>query len=172
MGVSFTIREAGQLVCQCARESTKVYTTSQPSQVHLVFFTSPSACAIYVCTTSALVLGEPILLYGILIVLSLQIIWIVLKWILYIADDPELRHLQTFCKGWTTVLRKEGSRIISGKSPPALFLAGTAARQLPTGMGMARVFLRKFTKRCNDQLCEELGVHAGRHAGEERTSDT
>jgi hypothetical protein len=118
-------------------------------------------------------------LYGILVVLSLQIFWIVLKWILYIVDDPELRNLHTFCKGWFAVLLKEGSRIIGGRSPSALLMAGTVARQLPMGMGVARVYLRKFSKRCNDQLCAELGVHADpfqlprrRHKDKERTSDT
>lgn len=160
------LRRASQRLYKSARVYS--HKTKHSKDIHMVFFQSTPALAIYAFLTMATCCRQTIFLYGIPLVLLAQISWIGLKWSLYVLDDPELHTMHTFIKGWITVLMREGSRVVSGKSPRALWIASTVAREIPLGVGLARVYVRNFTHRVNHQMMDELRHHLVRYSHDEK----
>uniref|UniRef100_A0A7S3P4K7 Uncharacterized protein n=1 Tax=Amphora coffeiformis TaxID=265554 RepID=A0A7S3P4K7_9STRA len=151
------IHQASQRLCKSARVYS--HQKKHPRDMEMAFFQSSPALAIYGFITMAMISKRAIFLYGVLLVLWIQITWVALKWILYVFDDPELHTMHSFIKGWVNVLMREGSRITSGRCPRSLWFAGTIAREIPIGMGLARVYIRNFSQRVNQQTLHELNRH-------------
>ena len=156
------LRHASKRLCKSARMYS--HHKKHPRDIEVAFFLSNPALTIYAFITMAMISKQAIFLYGVLLVLWAQITWIALKWFLYVIDDPELHTMHSFFKGWINVLMREGSRITSGKSPRALWFAGTIAREIPLGVGLARVYIRNFTERVNRQTLNELHHHMVRYS--------
>ena len=148
------VRSTRKVLLKRARVS--VYLVKAPSEIESLFFLSTSAKAIYACIILSLLSKHLIFLYGVLAVMWTQICWIVLKWTLYIFDDPDLRVLQSFIKGWLRVFMREGRHIIQSKSSRSMWLAGNVARHIPMGVNLVRVFLRQYSQSVNHQLMEEF----------------
>lgn len=151
-----SLAEVQQRLCKRARLRNYETTCLSKDGEGPVFFLSTPALYIYSCVTTALLLQQAAVLYGVLLVITLQCGWIALKWLLYIGDDPAWRQSYKFVMGWIKVLIRQSERIRDQQSRQALWLTGTVVGQLPVGFGMARVILRHKTKEINGKVVQEL----------------
>ena len=144
-------------ICKQARLYS--HHTAPPGEIDLCFFSSSPAKAIYACIGLTILFQQTVFLYGILAVLWLQIAWVALRWMLYLLDDPELKTAWVYMKGWAGVAKRHGDKIVNDKSSRSLRLLAACARQVPRGMGIARVFIRDLSAKANQQVLDDLRRH-------------
>jgi hypothetical protein len=100
----------------------------------------------------ALALKKMWILYGGMVVIFSQILWIVFKWVLFILDDPELWKAVTLIKGCSRIFLMESEHIAHGDSSRFL-MVGAFAYTAPSGIGYARAVLRyRMSQMNNDHL--------------------
>jgi hypothetical protein len=100
----------------------------------------------------ALALKRVWLLYGGMVVIFSQILWIVFKWILFILDDPELWKAIALIKGCGRIFLMESENIAKGDATRFL-MVGAFAYTAPSGIGYARAVLRyRMSQMNNDHL--------------------
>lgn len=129
------------------------------------FYQSTAALAIYAILAITLVLQRSWFLYGILCVLWIQIAWISLKWMLYIADDPDWHKSYKYLAGWVKVFIKDEAlhrQHHGSHSGVSLWLAGTVARELSFGMTLGQVLIRQWTKTVHQNTLRELSFTSSR----------
>ena len=73
---------------------------------------NPSTTAIASFLALFVLAREPLFLYGVLFVVACQVIWISLKWIEYILNDPELKNACEFVGGWSSFAIRQAKRVI------------------------------------------------------------
>lgn len=144
-------------ICKQARVCS--HHTAPPGEIELCFFSSSPAKAIYACIALTILFEQTVFLYGILAVLGLQIGWVALRWMLYILDDPELKRAMAYMKGWAGVAKRQGDKIANDKSSRSARLLAACVRQVPRGMGVARVFFRDLSAKVNQQVLDDLRQH-------------
>lgn len=108
----------------------------------LYFWKSETAMWVYVDVTVAVILGKSWILYGAMLLLLMQIGWIVIKWILYALDDPELEYCINYVKTWVKRFVNEGEKILKGEDATRYIVSYTFLRSVPTGFSYFRWLLR------------------------------
>lgn len=126
------------------------------NQKEYQFFTSWPARVIYVHLWSALLFHKPWILKGVLLVIYMQICWIVLKWITYIIDDPDLIKNVRYIRGWIRLFLKQGHQILNNHNAAQFVMAGTMLRTMPSGMSYMRAIVRYRTRQMNLKVVELL----------------
>ena len=122
------------------------------------FWTTPTGRAIVtVLCTAILCQRASVLLYGLLLIASTHLAWILLQWILYVLDDDDLHHLHRFAQVWGTLVYRSLWKVLHGQASPATVVwAGVISRQLPRGMSVARVWYRDYSHRANEATLREM----------------
>jgi hypothetical protein len=103
----------------------------------------------------ALALKKVWVLYGSMIVLFSQILWIVFKWIVFIVDDPDLWKAVAMIKGLCHVFLSESENIAKGDASRFL-MVGCFAYTAPTGIGYAKAVIRYRMHEMNYAALREL----------------
>jgi hypothetical protein len=107
-----------------------------------LFYTSWPAVAMYAVTLSAIVTRRSWIMYGILLVLTQQIGWVALRWILYILDDDELYDNIEFLQVWIHRFVREFGRIVNGRDAIHIIVSSSLIRSCPVGVDFGRFILR------------------------------
>ena len=129
------------------------------------FWTSRTAYFIYMDFYLAVLSRQYwLLLHGIALVLLLQISWIMLRWIVYAADDPALQVAVNFASTWIRRFAKEGEAILSGASGTKLVFAGVVTYNATTGLGYLRAILRYKMSEINRIAQIELAARKSRRS--------
>lgn len=135
--VKVVVRTCCKMLEVSARQQQKHASEWHP--IH--FWTSWPVLLLVADIFLALALKKVWVLYGSMIVIFSQIIWIVFKWVLFFVDDPELWKAVTMIKGCVRLFLKESENIVKGDSSRFL-MVGAFAYTAPTGIGYARAVLR------------------------------
>jgi hypothetical protein len=120
------------------------------------FWTSRIAYFIYGNTVIALATHQHWLLYGVIFSLIMQVAWVVLQWVMYVLDDPDLWKNVAFLSTWVKRFVKEGEAILSGADAKKLILAGTIVHNARTGLSYFRAILRYKISILNRSYLEDL----------------
>jgi hypothetical protein len=107
----------------------------------IYFWTSWPVLLLFTDIFLALALKKAWVLYGSMIVIFSQILWIAFKWFLFIVDDPELWKAVTILKGFGQIFLMESEHIAKGDASTFL-MVGCFAYTAPSGIGYARAVLR------------------------------
>jgi hypothetical protein len=116
----------------------------------------PAILAMVGCTVTALCSQRMVCLYGIVMAMTLQVAWIVLRWILFVLDDDDLRHTQRAIHAAMVRLGREWNRLQRNENPYAVVWVAAMAARWPTGIGFAVVQYRYFAHRANTTAVHEI----------------
>jgi signal transduction histidine kinase len=89
-------------------------------------------------------------LYGSMMIIFSQILWILFKWLLFILDDRELWKAVTLIKGCVRLFLMESEHIAHGDASRFL-MVGCFAYTAPSGIGYARAVLRYRMSQMNNE---------------------
>ena len=119
--------------------------------------TTYTAFYMYTIIAASMLTHQLWILHGISIYLFVTIASYVIKWLIYILDDPELITNYKFLRGWAYVLIHEGEDILNGDAAWKLASAYLMVQQAPTGMSYVRYIIRYKTRLLRKQFLMELG---------------
>jgi len=129
---------------------------SQRAHSHGGLFGNHTAKLILGCWILALGLRRTEPLYGILAALSLEIVWLVLKWSLYFFEDPELAQSYRFIRGWAVFACNQGVDMIEGGKMREL---GTVLMGAKRGMKIGTGVLRQMNHNMNAKMLQNMDHH-------------
>lgn len=155
-----TAREAWAMIKELLHELAKPllkqarklpeYDENRP--VVFYFWASRTAMAVYANIWLALTLGRFWLLYGVSGIIFVQIMWIALKWVVYVIDDPAMVNFSGFVRDYFRVLLTQGEKILQGKDAARYIIAGALLKSAPTGLEYFRWILRWKTREVNNEV--------------------
>jgi hypothetical protein len=114
----------------------------------LYFWTSWPVLFILADLCLAVSLEQAWVLYGSMIIIFSQILWIVFKWVLFIVDDAELWGAFAMIKGCIQIFLRESENVCKGDNI-RFFIVGSCMKSAPSGIGYARAVLRERTHNMN-----------------------
>lgn len=132
------------------------------------FWDSTTAHMVYCHVFLALLLRRWWILHGACLILVAQILWIVLKWVVYILDDQQLDHFMDFVRSWIDRFLREGERILQGQDAVRYIMAGAMLKAAPTGLSYFRMLVRAKTSEINNSYIEEYKERIGMYKAVKR----
>jgi hypothetical protein len=105
----------------------------------------------------ALVSRRAWILQGVSLIVLGKTMEIVLKWILYILDDKELRIVRKFIRGYLVLFLREGEKVLSGEDAWRFAITFTALSTVPTGVSYMRFVVRSKMQILRQDFLDELG---------------
>lgn len=125
------------------------------AEVDLRLWTSWPIAFSVACILISLATRQVFVLYGCLAAISVEIGWILLKWVLYILDDPKLWSGLSFVQGWFEVVRKEGESAFRGNTFNTLMASGAMLYSAPTGVALTKTVLRWKVSEARRQVIDD-----------------
>jgi hypothetical protein len=145
------VRKCCKMLELSARRQHK-HAASEWAENPIYVWTSWPALLLFTDIFLALALKKAWVLYGSMIVIFSQILWIVFKWVLFIVDDPELWKAVAILKGCGQLFLMESEHLAKGDASRFL-MVGCFAYTAPSGIGYARAVLRyRMSQMNNDHL--------------------
>jgi hypothetical protein len=149
--VAPTIRVIVRTCCKMLESSARQQKhASEWAENPIYFWTSWPVLLLVVDIALALALKKVWVLYGSMIVIFSQILWIVFKWVLFVVDDPDLWKAVTIIKGCGRLFLMESEHIAKGDASRFL-MVGCFAYTAPSGIGYARAVLRYRMAQMNNE---------------------
>jgi hypothetical protein len=136
----------------------------------LLFWTSESAKVIYLILSAALLLRQPILLFGVFYIVLRKMLLICLSWGGFFAQDHQaqaaLKALRTFLR----LILKEGNKALSGDYSRKVMAAYMIYNCTAPGESYISHVIRYKMSRLNEQFIEELQEWRERKLGYEKST--
>jgi hypothetical protein len=123
------------------------------------FWTSWVAYLIYFWIWVALALHQLWLLYGILLVLTAQIMWVILIWLNYIGDDPQLWASINTLSFWAQRLYKESGEMLKSDTSTKKLVLGTFAVGASSGISPVKRYCREKMHQVRLDNVEQMTLH-------------
>jgi hypothetical protein len=121
--------------------------------------TTWTACYIFAVITLAMLTHQLRVLFGLFLVVVAKVGGVVIKWIVFILEDPELYKSYAFLRSWLGLLIKEGESIVSSDAAWKLAMTYTVVSQVPTGLSYLQYIIRYKTRLLRKEFLRELGVN-------------
>jgi hypothetical protein len=138
-------------ILQCKASSKR----AKQENYDVRFWTSLPVLLILIDICLAITLQMAWVLYGTLVVVLAQIMWIVLKWVLFVADDAELWKGVGMIKVCIRTILQEGENIAKGNASRNL-MAGVCLRTAPSGFEYFKYIVRYRTQSMNIGALREM----------------
>ena len=129
----------------------------------LRFWTSLTATAVYSTFVMSVLFQRAWILYASIPVITAQVLWVILKWVVYILDDPHIYIFFDFVSFWMGRFLLEGVKLIRERDLKRILVARLLARLSPRGIQYVKLALRLKMKQVSDQFMEELGHGRYKH---------
>jgi hypothetical protein len=125
-------------------------------EIYLIL-TSRIGCYVMTIIALASMTHQLWVLYGLLILVAAKVGAVIVKWLFYILDDPELYqcYLQLLC--WMDMLIREGEDVVNSDAAWKFAMMYSAISQVPTGLSYVRYILRYKTRLLRKEFLREMG---------------
>jgi hypothetical protein len=159
--LTYFVSKSRTCFCRFTNTDTTTIRKSSPYHKNTTTFVdiAVSYTALYTYTIIVLSMMSHqawILLHGLSLYIVLTIATILLKWIIYIVDDPELIMNYKYIRSWIYRLQQEGEEILNGDAAWKFATVYVMVQQAPTGMSYLRYLLRYKTRIVRKQFLLEM----------------
>ena len=120
-----------------------------------VFWTSSTAISLSAILALAVLTGQSWILHGISVLIIDQILFILIKWIVYTLDDRELRFACHAVRTWLSLIIQEGEEVLTSQSAAKYIMAVSILQSAPTGVSYARWIIRYKMKSARSEFLRE-----------------